>query len=180
VPETGPGTFRLALNAPRTPGEDRATTYTVEVEDGLPFSVDGVAKVVEATLSDPRGWSATDRHQLRRVRSEAALRVVLASPDTADRLCSPLETEGRLSCRNGHLVVLNAWRWAHGATGYTRRLNAYRRYVVNHEVGHALGYPHVACPGVALPAPVMLQQTIGLDGCLPNPWPAAVDLSRSP
>lgn len=176
VPEAGLGTFRVASNAPRTARGVRATTYTVEVEDGLPFAVDEVAKVVDATLSDPRGWSATGIHRLRRVSTEPDLRVVLASPATADRLCSPLETQGRLSCRNGHMVVLNAWRWANGANGYERRLPDYRRYVVNHEVGHALGYPHVACPGAELPAPVMLQQTIGLDGCLPNPWPAAVDL----
>jgi hypothetical protein len=175
VPEAGPGTFRVAADAPRTAPGVQATSYTVEVEDGLPFAVDGVAEVVDATLSDPRGWSATGRHQLRRVNTEASLRVVLASPATADGLCSPLETQGRLSCRNGHMVVLNAWRWANGANGYERRLPDYRRYVVNHEIGHALGYPHVTCPGVELPAPVMLQQTIGLDGCLPNPWPAAVD-----
>lgn len=176
VPEAGPGTFRVALNVPRTAREVEATTYTVEVEEGLPFAVDEVAKMVDETLSDPRGWSATGLHRLRRVSTDAGLRVVLASPATADRLCFPLETRGRLSCRNGHLVVLNAWRWANGANGYERRLPDYRRYVVNHEVGHALGYPHVACPRAELPAPVMLQQTIGLDGCLPNPWPAAVDL----
>lgn len=177
VPEAGPGTFRVASNAPHTGQVDQVTTYTVEVEDGLPFAVDEVAKVVDATLIDPRGWSATGTHRLHRVSTEADLRVVLASPATADRLCSPLETQGRLSCRNGHMVVLNAWRWANGANGYERRLHDYRRYVVNHEVGHALGYPHVACPGAELPAPVMLQQTIGLDGCLPNPWPAGVDLT---
>lgn len=177
VPEAGPGTFRVASNAPHTGQAAPVTTYTVEVEDDLPFAADSVAKVVDATLTDPRGWSATGTHRLRRVSSKADLRVVLASPATADRLCSPLKTQGRLSCRNGHMVVLNAWRWANGANGYERRLPDYRRYVVNHEVGHALGYPHVTCPGVELPAPVMLQQTIGLDGCLPNPWPAVVDLT---
>lgn len=176
VPEAGPGTFRVALDAPRTSREAPATTYTVEVEDGLPFAVDEAAKVIDATLSDLRGWSATGRHPLRRVRAEADLRVLLASPATTDRLCSPLETQGRLSCRNGQLVVLNAWRWANGTQGYEGQLDNYRRYVINHEVGHGLGYSHVACPGPGLPAPVMLQQTIGLEGCLPNPWPAAVDL----
>lgn len=177
VPEVGGGTFRVATNASGAAQEDETTTtYTVEVEAGLPFAVDDVANVVDATLSDRRGWSAAGSHQMRRVSAHADLRVLLASPATTDLLCAPLDTRGRLSCRNRELVVLNAWRWANGAQGYEGQLPNYRRYVINHEVGHGLGYPHVACPGSGLPAPVMLQQTIGLDGCLPNPWPAGVDL----
>lgn len=100
----------------------------------------------------------------------------MASTETADELCAPLDTEGRLSCRNGANVVINAWRWRHGADNYAGELIAYRRYVVNHETGHALGYPHASCPGPNEPTQVMLQQTLRLDGCEPNPWPGAVDL----
>lgn len=172
--EAGPGTFALAAAAP---AETRgATTYRVEVEHGLPFAPADVAGFVESTLSDPRGWAAGEQHRLVRVGHSADLRIVLASPETADKLCAPLDTQGRLSCRNGADVVINAWRWRHGADGYAGRLIDYRRYVVNHETGHALGYPHASCPGAKQPAPVMVQQTLGLDGCKPNPWPAAVDL----
>lgn len=172
VPEQGRGTFQVAA-APAISAEG-ATTYRVEVEDELPFPASQVAQFVEETLTDQRGWAA--RHQLVRVDNDADLRIVLATPGTVDELCAPLDTGGRLSCRNGDDVVINAWRWQFGAESYPGDLTGYRRYVVNHETGHALGYAHVGCPGSGELAPVMLQQTKSLEGCRPNPWPARVDL----
>ena len=173
VPEQGPGVFDTASAAESAP--PGATTYRVEVERDLPFDVHEVASFVEATLVDDRGW--TSRHALARVEGDSDLRIVIASPETADSLCAPLDTGGRLSCRNGSNVVINAWRWQFGADSYTGQLEAYRRYVVNHETGHALGYGHVGCSAPGALAPVMLQQTKGLDGCVANPWPARVDLA---
>lgn len=173
IPERGPGTFDTAAASPV--GLQDGVTYRVEVEQGLPFSTVDVARLIEATLTDQRGWAT--RHKLVRVDGHADLRIVLATPETTDDLCAPLDTDGRLSCRNGDDVVLNAWRWQFGAEGYAGDLAAYRRYVINHETGHALGYPHVGCPGPGEIAPVMLQQTKGLEGCRPNPWPARTDLA---
>ena len=99
------------------------------------------------------------------------LHVYVATPGTTDRLCAPLLTRGSVSCQNGVRVVLNAERWVSGAAAYGRDTVGYRRYLVNHEFGHALGRQHVGCPRKGRPAPVMLQQTKGLDGCRANPWP---------
>jgi hypothetical protein len=112
-----------------------------------------------------------------RVEDDADLRIVIATPATTDLLCAPLDTDGRLSCRNGRNVVLNGWRWQHGADAYADDITNYRRYLVNHETGHALGYAHATCPADGATAPVMLQQTKGLDGCRANPWPGPTDLS---
>ena len=169
VPEEGPGVFKV-VDAPGRVVPHGAVTYSVEVEKGLVFPPGGIAGLVDATLTDPRGWRSKNR-RLVRVDGGAAIRVRLATPATADTLCAPLQTRGRLSCRNGVDVVLNAWRWANGSKGY-RSLREYRQYVINHEVGHALGFSHVGCPAHGGLAPVMMQQTLGLKGCRPNPWPA--------
>ena len=78
-----------------------------------------------------------------------------------------------MSCFNGRKAVLNVRRWMEGVTGYGTDLAAYRQYMVNHEVGHGLYHGHVGCPRDGAVAPIMLQQSKGLDGCRPNPWPTA-------
>lgn len=143
--------------------------YRVEVEGGLGLDLDRFSASVEATLADRRGWTNDGTVSFRRT-SDAAMRVVLASPATTDVLCAPLQTRGEVSCRNGDDVVINAKRWVVGVELYDD-LTAYRQYLVNHEVGHALGFGHAVCPAPGAPAPVMLQQTLRLDGCIANPWP---------
>jgi hypothetical protein len=168
VPTSAAGTFDIA------PGTSAAGTgvevsYRVEVEDGLPHEPEPFARAVDATLTDERGWTSRG-YRLTRTNT-ASLRVVLASPATTDKLCAPLKTRGKVSCRNGDVVAINALRWAEGADSYGDDLAGYRTYVVNHEFGHALERGHKPCPGKGQPAPVMLQQTLGLDGCTANPWP---------
>jgi hypothetical protein len=147
-------------------------TYRVEIEHGLPFVGAEVARAVHRSITDPRGWQTVRRVNFERVGSgDADLRIILATPTLTDRLCLPLRTGGEVSCRVGDRVVLNAKRWAFGIPDYAGKLDLYRTYLVNHEVGHALGYSHAACTTPGRPAPVMMQQTKGLLGCLPNPWP---------
>lgn len=156
----------------RTTARRRIMSYTVEIERGLPFPPVSTARRVDATLADPRGWADVEDVSFRRVEASPDQRVLLASPDTTDRLCAPLQTRGQVSCRVGDLVVLNARRWAFGTEDYRGDLLGYRRYVVNHEIGHALGRDHVFCPAPGEPAPVMAQQTYGLQGCRANAWPS--------
>lgn len=164
------GTPSLEVSGDRGPGR-RTVHYTVEVEVGLPLGAEPAAVAIDAVLGDERGWAAERDADFVRVARDADVRIVVASPDTTDRLCAPLRTGGEVSCRNGGLVVLNARRWTGGVPDYEGHLADYRRYLVNHEVGHALGEPHVSCPAPGQPAPVMQQQTYGLDGCVRNPWP---------
>jgi hypothetical protein len=171
LPESGSGEFAVASGESPTAGTGVLVTYTVEVEREVPVGRNSAAGVVDRVLADPRGWTASGAHALARTNSSGDLRVLLATPETTDRLCAPLDTAGRYSCRNGELVVLNAWRWLNGASAYGDNIRDYRRYLVNHEVGHALGNGHVGCPGPGELAPVMMQQTKGTDACVASPWP---------
>ncbi|WP_336923363.1 DUF3152 domain-containing protein [Aquipuribacter sp. SD81] len=171
VPQAGDGTFAVAPGGSDVVGDGELVTYTVEVEGGVPVDAAAAAAVVDAVLADPRSWTADGRWALQRVAADGDARVVVTSPDTTDRLCAPLRTRGQVSCRNGDDVVLNAVRWTRGATTWGEDVEGYREYLVNHEVGHLLGHGHVPCPATGEAAPVMLQQTIRLDGCEPNAWP---------
>jgi hypothetical protein len=182
VVQRGDGRFTVvtvpAGAAKESPKTGRTVRYTVEVEGSLRIDAAGYAATVARVLTDARGWQAVDGVRFvnvspKQVKDGARvdLRVSLASPDTTDRLCAPLLTRGEVSCFNAGRAVLNARRWQLGIKDYGGDLAAYRAYQVSHEVGHGLGHGHASCPGKGKPAPVMMQQSYGLKGCAPQPWP---------
>ena len=82
-----------------------------------------------------------------------------------------MRTNGIFSCRNGDSLWLNSDRWTGAVDDWASSLEEYRQYLVNHEMGHFLGFGHVGCPGAGELAPVMMQQTKGIGDCAPNSWP---------
>src|SRR5450759_2124994 len=158
-------------------GSGKLMTYRVEVETGMGESAPVFAAAVDATLADPASWAGQGSWSLQRVPTDDADFVIrLATPATVDEVCATagLDTVGYVSCRAGKFVMINLDRWLEAVPDFRGNVALYRQYVVNHEVGHRLGYRHQACPGPGRPAPVMQQQTLGLDGCLANGWPYVV------
>lgn len=140
----------------------------------------GFAAVVQATLTDGRGWR---RAGFRLVHDErATYLVVLGEPDEVQRLCRPYDVYRKYSCQNGPVVALNAERWRRATAQWTGSLSTYRQMIVNHEVGHLLGLHHPdgpSCPRRGELARVMSQQSTELGGCLPNPWPLPAEIARA-
>jgi hypothetical protein len=195
VPQQGEGWWRTVAGTSAQIGTGQVRTYSVEVEQGVvPSQVhQAFADVVEKTLADPRGWTAGGGIAFRRVDVAVPdVRIRLTTTETARGVCGfdvPYDT----SCYVKGVVYVNAARWFRGARSFAGDLAGYRRYVVNHEIGHFLGRGHEPCQADGAPAPVMMQQTFGLanneladltatapqglavprDGkvCAPNPWP---------
>jgi hypothetical protein len=184
-------------------GVSRVFRYTVEVENGLDPAMFGgdnaFAEMVDQTLANPKGWTHNPQFAFMRVDSESGgkpdFRISLVSPATVREGCG-YEFRLETSCYNPVYgaerqarVFINEARWVRGAVPFEGDIGSYRQYLINHEVGHAIGYVrHEPCDQQGGLAPVMMQQTfstsnndaakfdpdvIKADGktCRFNPWP---------
>jgi hypothetical protein len=173
----GEGTVSVVDGTSPVHGTGPLERFVVEVEDGIGVDGAAFAEAVETTLGDPRSWGNGGRMSFQRVGvAEAAadrydFRVTLVSPGSMEKYCPGVGTGGYTSCRYGERAVINLARWETAVPDYQGDIATYRLYVVNHEVGHALGHGHEFCGGDGQLAPVMQQQTLGLDGCVKNAWP---------
>lgn len=153
-------------------------TYVVYVQKGHALNPGKVAGRIDATLADPRSWIKGGRVRWQRVEDPEGANTIcyVAAPAQVDQLCAPLKTEGQVSCCLGQRVVLNIERWKYAVPHWQGSTRSYREMVINHEFGHRSGHGHGSCPGPGQLAPVMQQQTYGLQGCRENAWPLKGEL----
>lgn len=199
-PKTGAGTWHVvAGTTPRVgAGQVSTSTYTVEVENGMDTASFGgdaaFGRLVDETLDNPKSWTADKQFALQRIDTGTpTFRISLTSQMTVrpDSQCGySIELES--SCFNGteERVLVNAARWVRGALPFHGDIGSYRQYLINHEVGHAIGFrAHQPCASAGGLAPIMMQQTFSTSnndiaslepgGAVPknglschyNPWP---------
>ncbi|MER6564131.1 DUF3152 domain-containing protein [Streptomyces sp. NPDC001027] len=176
----GSGKFDAIAGVAKAPGKGRKYTYRVDVEQGLGLDGELFAQAVQKTLNDERSWAHGGARTFERIHSgKPDFVITLASPGTTAEWCakSGLDTtEDNVSCDSAatERVMINAYRWAQGSSTFGDAMYAYRQMLINHEVGHRLGFGHVTCDKDGELAPVMQQQTKFLDHdgihCKPNAW----------
>ena len=141
--------------------------YTTVVDPGVDYDPRQFAAEIAVYLADPDGWRSRGVTFTRVAHASNADTVIHLTPASAMKT---IGCDAALSCAefNGRQIHLNAKRWLGGAPPSRLALSAYRQYMVTHEMGHILGYDHTRCPGRGVPAPVMIQQTMGIGPCKPN------------
>ena len=139
--------------------------------------LEDLAAEADSVYGDPRGWSLGGGIRFELVDRGGDFTLWLASDAQMSTFGGACDREW--SCRNGRNVVINEDRWLGSSDSWLAAgapLGTYRQMVLNHETGHWLGFGHATCSRAGAPAPVMQQQSKGLDGCAPNPWPTPPEL----
>jgi hypothetical protein len=193
--EQGTGTFRTLRGTSPVVGSGPLHRYSIDVENGVSgIDLKQFQQEVTSALADSRSWSGHGVSMKRVDSGKIDFHVTLVSAMTIRKLCGytiHVETScyvraGSVSGVDVNRVAINDARWVRGATAYLGDLDAYRTYMINHEVGHALGHEHAhqCLPGGL--APAMMQQTFGLISaatgrrCTANPWPYPPGVSGAP
>ena len=184
------GTYHYRVVVPNTKAHRQATserlsldvvrvvTYQIERRGRIVASMEKFRKTVAKIYADQRGWSRAYVH-FKRLKRGADFSVVLAQAEYVPRF-API-CDAYWSCRVGRYVIINQDRWRFGTPYFLRTgatLAQYRAMVVNHETGHWFGLGHSTCAKRGALAPVMMQQSKGLHGCKPNPWPLPGEIAR--
>lgn len=152
-------------------------TYSIATRGAITADLAEFKQQASETLNNPNGWSRLGVG-FAEVESGGQFTLWLAQ-DVEMTGFAPSVCDSTYSCSVGNNVVINQTRWL-GASdswnGAGGSLRDYRHMVVNHEVGHWLGHGHRHCAGAGQAAPVMQQQSIDMQGCVPNPWPLSNEL----
>ena len=152
--------------------DENKINFSLKIDSTLGLKVDCIGNLITSILNDTRGWVKVTEKEFQLVEgTEKEFEFIFASPEKTDELCYPLETNGIYSCRNEDQIIINFFRWVNGAIDFGSDLETYRLYLINHEVGHILGWGHVGCPKEGALAPVMMQQSKSTMGCRPYGWP---------
>ena len=153
---------------------------TTKVDPDVKYSDTLFNKKVKHVLKHKDGWEKIDGdvifkfvdwNKISNIKSNNKISIRLSSNKTIGKICG-FEKE-KLSCcdMSTKECWINFYRWTHGAKPSGLPLTKYRNYMINHEVGHALGRLHATCPCDGCSAPIMMQHTISIDRCKPNDKP---------
>ncbi len=133
--------------------------------------------MIQRILDDPRGWRGqnyifvdvddiTEADVIISKESSARMKRRFTAPELYGLSVTTRYTDGRPA-----EIWIHADNWNKVPPDFVGSKRLYREYVIQHEMGHVLGYNHERPINISELCPVMYQQTKGTRGiCKSNPW----------
>jgi len=129
-------------------------------------------KLIYETLNDPRGWYSLGYKFVERSKNYDFL-IKKKTTGEINNETKSMSLHNLSVTFKGYFETTEVWinreNWNSVPINFTGTHKEYRQYLVQHEIGHVLGYDHVTYR-VGRKCPVMYQQTKGTLKCKPNPW----------
>ena len=133
---------------------------------------------IKKILNDSRGWRKYKYKfkQIDRINDPRVIKMKFTNDAGMEKLYGKDFMHLSVYDKGINTITFNMNNWLDGGKS-EMEIKAYRTYVINHEVGHALGimkHPDCPFPEGGKPASVMQQMTKGpvhIKPCLPNCWP---------
>jgi hypothetical protein len=178
---TDPMSNRPVVTPDLSLAADKTISYCVSNRgDGTEDLLPELKETLASVYADPRGWSLHGQVAFQYADSGCDFTVWMASPDQMSSFGAVCDSYW--NCEVEGSVVINMDRWLYMTPSWVGSghggISEYRAMLVNHETGHMLGFGHAACPTAGKPAPVMMQESISLDGCTFNVWPLASEQNK--
>lgn len=168
----------MTISGVKQAGAARIIHYSVSTKGVVKGDKSQFAALAQETLADVRGWSRSGVVAFEQVASGGDFTLVLSEAKLVSSFSPTCSVS--YSCRVGENVIINDDRWMHGSR-LPIALREYRHLVINHEVGHFLGFDDARCSARGQLANVMQQQSKGgafLGACTPNAWPREEEVNQ--
>ena len=153
-------------------GGGDSTEYTYAFDRSIPIVMQ---TFITTTIQDSRGWRGMG-YYFRQMATKDVDMVFYLKPNQNIIAMFTKEMDGFSVCytvEGKAKIYINQDNWETPPATFTGSQETYRQYVVQHEVGHALGMGHEEAQ-LGQPCHPMYQQTRGTSQCSPNPWIAAI------
>ncbi len=155
-------------------------TYCTAVDSVSATVLGNLIGKLAATYNDTRGWNDSGHIAFKHVASDCQYTVWLAAANQMTSFGSICDDF--YNCQVGTNVILNYDRWTSATPPWNNSggsLENYHTLMIDHETGHRLGFlDNPTCSGAGLHAPVMMQQSINLKGCVFNVWPLSGEFAQ--
>jgi hypothetical protein len=141
-------------------------SYSYCIEASSEQEAAAVGARAEAVFGDGAGWGMGGRLSWLRVSAGCNVTVKLVKANDMSRVDE--NCKGQSTCQVGNTIALSVSAWGTAPATWQGGLDGYRGEMINHEIGHWLGFEHSSCKATPGTEPILQSPTVVIGGCSPR------------